>query len=96
MARDLPNRRFRIPNRHDSALHSVGRNATRRYLQTQLRELDAQIEALTYAQMQDSWRMLERAAWTQPAAAEIVWTGRLELHYLYAVREALLETLARW
>lgn len=69
------------------------RAVTRRHLQTQLEELDMQIETLLRLRMHESWRTLERAALTQPAAAEIVWTGRLELLYLNAVREALLETL---
>lgn len=86
---------FNIPDLSRLRLNSMGRSATRRHLQAQLREVDAQIESLLHTQMEEAWHILERAAWSQPAAAEIVWTGRLQLHYLYAVREALIETLNR-
>jgi len=75
------------------AVHGTRRNTTRHYLQSQLRQLDAQIAALMYAQNGESWRILERAMWFQPTAAKIVWAGRLELHYLQTMREALVETL---
>lgn len=78
----------------DFTPQGAGRVATRRYLRTQLKELDEQIEAILETQSRESWRALERAAAAQPAAAKIVWTSRLELYYLDAVREALLETLA--
>lgn len=95
MARTLSNVEYQIANLRSTALTSIGRDATRRYLRLQLLELDVQIEALIYVQTQEAWRMLERAAWMQPAAAKVIWTGRLELHYLQAVREAVVETLAR-
>ncbi|MFQ5854738.1 MAG: hypothetical protein ACE5LU_03725 [Anaerolineae bacterium] len=95
MARALPNTNFQSSYLDDIALDSLGRDAARRYLRSQLRELDAQIETLTHAQIQESWQILERAAWSQKGAAKIVWAGRLELYYLHAVREALVETLTR-
>jgi hypothetical protein len=93
MARALPNTESRITNLDGITLDGRRRDATHRYLRVQLRELDTRIEALMHVQQQASWRVLERAAWIHPAAAEVVWTGRLELHYLHAVREAMLETL---
>lgn len=93
MARTVPKFESRISSLSSLAHRGAGRNTTRHYLRTQLRQLDARIAALMYAQNGESWRMLERAMWFQPTAAEIVWAGRLELHYLQTMREALVETL---
>ncbi|RME42714.1 MAG: hypothetical protein D6791_17095 [Chloroflexi bacterium] len=95
MARALPSVTSQIGNLHRVTQSGKGRDVTRRYLRNQLRELDIQIETLTRMQRQRTWRMLERAAWVEPEAAEVVWTGRLELYYLWAVRHALVETLIR-
>lgn len=93
MARALPNVDNQGRYLDNITLDRLGRDVARRYLRSQLRELDTQIDTLMNAQVQESWKILERAAWSQKGAARIVWAGRLELYYLYAVREALLETL---
>lgn len=94
MASVVPDSIAGIARPSRAARAGLGRLATRRYLRGQLQQIDKQIEALIDDQTQMSWLSLERAAWTQPAAAEIVWTNRLELYYLHAIREAVLETLA--
>lgn len=95
MARALPNAEHQIADLRRGSLRGVGRDTTRHHLLRQLRELDAQIETITHAQNQDWWQALERAMWLQPSAAKVVWTGRLQLHYLHTVRQALVETLTR-
>lgn len=93
MARAVPKLEPQISGLNGMAVHGTRRNTTRHYLRSQLRQLDAQIAALVYAQNGESWRILERAMWFQPAAAKLVWTGRLELHYLETMRETLVESL---
>ena len=93
MARAAPSNQFYL-NHEGIDLDGVGRDVAKHYLRIQLRQLDTQIEQLNNMQLQDAWHMLERASWGQPAAAEVTWSGRLELFYLEAVRDALLETLA--
>jgi len=93
MARALPGIRFSIPNLADLDIDEFAREALRQYLQKQLQRIDARIERLMQAQTQEQWFALERAAWTEPMAAEIVWDGMLELEYLHAMREAVIEAL---
>ncbi|MFQ5592985.1 MAG: hypothetical protein ACE5HA_02430 [Anaerolineae bacterium] len=95
MARGVPTVKCQIANLSYTAVNGIGRSSTRRHLLRQLRELDSEIETLARAQNKEPWRILERAMWMQPRAAEIVWRGRLELHYLQSVREALIEALIR-
>jgi hypothetical protein len=92
MASAVPNAQYDF-NLDGIDLDAAGRDVARHYLHIQLRDLDAQIERLIRVQTHESWYMLERAAISQPAAAEIIWTNRLELHYLQAAREALVEIL---
>lgn len=94
MARALPGIRFSIPNLADLDVDEFAREALRQYLQRQLQRIDARIERLMQAQAQEQWFALERAAWTEPMAAEIVWDSMLELEYLQAMREAVIETLS--
>jgi hypothetical protein len=94
MARAVPNVHFRF-DFDDTNLDHLSREVTRHYLHLRLRDLDAKIAHLTYVQEQEAWHVLERAAWREPAAAEIMWTGRLELHHLLAMREALANTLMK-
>jgi len=94
MARALPGVRFSIPNVANLDIDELAREALRMYLQKQLQRIDARIERLAQAQMQEQWAALERAAWAEPMAAEIVWDGMLELEYLHAMREAVIEALA--
>ena len=93
MARAAPKLESQISGLNGMAVPGTRRNTTRYYLRGQLRQLDVQIAALVYAQNGEYWRILERAMWFQPAAAKLVWAGRLELHYLETMREALVETL---
>lgn len=93
MARALPGMRFSIPNLADLDVDEFAREALRQYLERQLQRIDARIERLMEAQAQEHWSALERAAWTEPMAAEIVWDGMLELEYLHAMREAVIEVL---
>ena len=74
-------------------LDRVGRDITRHYIHAQIARLNEKIEQLIFIQTQASWYRLERAAWSSPEAAEVVWAGRLELHYLQMMRESLLEQL---
>jgi hypothetical protein len=94
MARALPGVRFSIPYVADLDMDELARDALRLYLQKQLERIDARIERLAQAQMEEHWAALERAAWTEPMAAEIIWDGMLEMEYLHAMREAVIEALA--
>jgi hypothetical protein len=67
------------------------KDSLRVYLQNRLRHLEAHISILSrqYADMEEDWQHLY---WGEESTEEL-WENLLELDYLEATREAIIETL---
>jgi hypothetical protein len=67
------------------------KDSLRVYLQNRLRHLEAHISVLSrqYADMEEDWQHLY---WGEESTEEL-WENLLELDYLEATREAIIETL---
>jgi hypothetical protein len=67
------------------------KDSLRVYLQNRLRHLEAHISILSrqYADMEEDWQHLY---WGEDSTEEL-WENLLELDYLEATREAIIETL---
>jgi hypothetical protein len=67
------------------------KDSLRAYLQNRLRHLEARISTLShqYADMEEDW---QHSYWGEESTEEL-WNNLLELDYLEATREAIIEAL---
>ena len=71
-------------------IEGMSRASLRRYLRFRLRLVEGRLHSL--ARERDWLKETGRLAWGGPAT-EGVWDGLLEIDYLHAMRDALLETM---
>ncbi len=92
MARAYPGLIYPLPAFPGTSvdIEGMSRESLRRYLRLRLRVVDARLHSL--ARERDWLRETGRLAMGVPAT-EGVWDGLLEIDYLHAMREAILETM---